>query len=222
MWWMVLPIVLTLCAVALSAFVCAFLYRAGEIHIDLDKDFELPRLSEYDVFSGDYFWLLHRCVRLKRLTSLVQEAEGNSQWPVCLIGCAAFSAAVFKKLVLDSVKGILLYVFLAASVALFFAMFFGADALIDRGYFHFGIPWYGLYYEEEPNAERQNRIPEPKDDFGLPLPFPDRKKWLEKESQRAFYKIDARIQAMEEQLKLYHRCFYLMYVPLAIAIALIF
>ena len=78
MWWMVLPIVLTLCAVALSAFVCAFLYRAGEIHIDLDKDFELPRLSEYDVFSDDYFWLLHRCVRLKRLTSFVQEAEKNS------------------------------------------------------------------------------------------------------------------------------------------------
>lgn len=221
MWWMVLPIVLTLCAVALSGFVCAFLYRAGEIHIDLDKDFELPRLSEYDVFSDDYFWLLHRCVRLKRLTSLVQEAEGNSQWPACLIGCAAFSAAVCKKLVPDSVKGILLYVFLAASVALFFAMFFEANALIKRGYFHFDIPWYGFDYEEEPDAERQHRVPEPKDDFGLPLPLPDRKKWLEKESQRAFYKIDARIQAMEEQLKLYHRCFYLMYVPLAIAIAII-
>ena len=51
MWWMVLPIVLTLCAVALSGFVCAFLYRVGEIHVDLDKDFELPDLSKRDVFS---------------------------------------------------------------------------------------------------------------------------------------------------------------------------
>ena len=40
--------------------------------------------------------------------------------------------------------------------------------------------------------------------------------------EAGIYKIDARIQAMEEQLKLYHRCFYLMYVPPAIAIALVF
>ncbi len=222
MWWMVLPIVLTLCAVALSAFVCAFLYRAGEIHIDLDKDFELPDLSKRDVFSKEYFNLLYWCTYAGRLEADVEDAKENSQWPACLIGCAAFSAAVCKKLVPDSVKGILLYVFLAASVALFFAMFFEANALIKRGYFHFDIPWYGFDYEEEPDAERRHRISEPKDDFGLPLPLPDRKKWIEKESQRAFYKIDARIQAMEEQLKLYHRCFYLMYVPLAIAIALIF
>ena len=222
MWWMVLPIVLTLCAVALSGFVCAFLYRVGEIHVDLDKDFELPDLSKRDVFSKEYFNLLYWCTYAGRLEADVEDAKERSQWLMCLIGCAAFSAAVCKKLVPDSVKGIVLYVFLAASVALFFAMFFEANALIKRGYFHFDIPWYGFDYEEESDAERRHRIPEPKDDFGLPLPLPDRKKWLEKESQRAFYKIDARIQAMEEQLKLYHRCFYLMYVPLAIAIALVF
>lgn len=222
MWWMILSIVLMLCAVALSAFACAFLYRAGEIHIDLDKDFELPDLSKHNVFSKEYFNLLYWCTYAGSLEVDVEDAKERSQWLMCLIGCAAFSAVVCKKLIPDSVKGILLYVFLAASVALFFAMFFGASALIKRGYFHFDIPWYGFDYEEEPNAARQQRTPAPKCAFGEQAPTPEQKDWLEKESQRAFYKIDARIQAMEEQLKLYHRCFYLMYVPLAIAIAVIF
>ncbi len=59
MWWSILSLFFALCAVALSAFVCAFLYRAGNIHIELDKEFELPRLSEYDIFSKEYFNLLY-------------------------------------------------------------------------------------------------------------------------------------------------------------------
>lgn len=221
MWVTILSIVFALCAIALSAFACAFLYRAGNIHIELDKDFELPLLSEHDVFSKEYFNLLYWCKYLKRLEAEVEAAQERSQWLVCLIGCAAFSAAVCKNIIPESVKGFLFYVLLLASIVLFFALLLVANTLIKRGYFHFDIPWYGFDYEEEPNAERQHHIPEPKDDFGLPLLLPDREKWLEKESQRAFYKIDARTKAMETQLKLYYKCFFLMYVPLAIAIAVI-
>lgn len=221
MWVTILSIVFALCAIALSAFVCAFLYCAGNIHIELDKNFELPLLSEHDVFSKEYFNLLYWCKYLKRLEAEVVAAQERSQWLVCLIGCAAFSAAVCKNIIPESVKGFLFYVLLLASIVLFFALLLAADALIKRGYFHFDIPWYGFDYEEEPNAERQHRAPAPHRRFDEESPTPEQKEWLEKESQRAFYKIDARIQAMETQLKLYHRCFYLMYVPLAIAIAII-
>ncbi len=148
-------------------------------------------------------------------------AKSRSEWGFCLTGCAAFSAAVCKNIIPESVKSFLLYVLLLASIALFFALFLAANALIKRGYFHFGLPWYCFDYEEEANTTRQHRIPEPKDDLGLPLPLPEREKWLEKEEQRAFYKIDMRIKVMESQLQLYCKCLYLMIVPIAIAVAVI-